>query len=212
MLYHLFQCLILQHVCPAPSTVCSNTFRSILAIGRWTQEKRICNHLLVLIMRYSANGDSFAKRIYIWLKNLKHKIDNILAGNTTPKYYISPFKYTLTIFYHIFILLKLIKSQHSLLTWIRANLSTMPPHIPHICTEAPCMACVIHIANTFVSIENVLFWNTKKWPQTYSCMTIHMVSRVTIRPVSQMRATLGGLSRTSEKLWQDYLNCYIIWT
>ena len=26
-------------------------------------------------------------------------------------------------------------------------------------------------------------------------------------PVSQMRAPLGGLSRTSRKLWQDYLSC-----
>ena len=29
------------------------------------------------------------------------------------------------------------------------------------------------------------------------------------RPVSQMRAPPGGLSRTSGKLWQDYSNCYM---
>ena len=32
------------------------------------------------------------------------------------------------------------------------------------------------------------------------------------RPVSQMRAPPGGLSRTSGKLWQDYSNCYMLWT
>ena len=32
------------------------------------------------------------------------------------------------------------------------------------------------------------------------------------RPVSQMRATPGSLSRTSGKLWKDYLNCYMFWT
>ena len=32
------------------------------------------------------------------------------------------------------------------------------------------------------------------------------------RPVSQMRAPLGGSSRTSGKLWQDYSNCYMFWT
>ena len=29
------------------------------------------------------------------------------------------------------------------------------------------------------------------------------------RPVSQMRAPSGGLSRTSMKLWQDYSSCYM---
>ena len=29
------------------------------------------------------------------------------------------------------------------------------------------------------------------------------------RPVSQIRAPSGGLSRTSGKLWQDYSNCYM---
>ena len=32
------------------------------------------------------------------------------------------------------------------------------------------------------------------------------------RPVSQIRATSGGLSWTSWKLWQDYSNCYMSWT
>ena len=32
------------------------------------------------------------------------------------------------------------------------------------------------------------------------------------RPVSQIRAPLGGLSRTSGKLWQDYSNSYMFWT
>ena len=32
------------------------------------------------------------------------------------------------------------------------------------------------------------------------------------RPVSQIRAPSGGLSRTSGKLWQDYSNCYMFWT
>ena len=32
------------------------------------------------------------------------------------------------------------------------------------------------------------------------------------RPVSQIRAPPGGLSRTSGKLWQDYSNCYMFWT
>ena len=32
------------------------------------------------------------------------------------------------------------------------------------------------------------------------------------RPVSQMRAPSGGLSRTSRKLWQDYSSCYMFWT
>ena len=32
------------------------------------------------------------------------------------------------------------------------------------------------------------------------------------RPVSQIRAPPGGLSRTSGKLWQDYSNCYMLWT
>ena len=41
---------------------------------------------------------------------------------------------------------------------------------------------------------------------------IEKMSKATNRPVSQMRATLGGLSRTSGKLWQDYLNCYMFWT
>ena len=39
-----------------------------------------------------------------------------------------------------------------------------------------------------------------------------MIKTYINRPVSQMRATLGGLSRTSGKLWQDYLNCYMFWT
>ena len=32
------------------------------------------------------------------------------------------------------------------------------------------------------------------------------------RPISQIRAPPGGLSRTSGKLWQDYSNCYMLWT
>ena len=32
------------------------------------------------------------------------------------------------------------------------------------------------------------------------------------RPVSQIRAPPGGLSRTNGKLWQDYSNCYMFWT
>ena len=32
------------------------------------------------------------------------------------------------------------------------------------------------------------------------------------RPVSQIQAPSGGLSRTSGKLWQDYSNCYMFWT
>ena len=32
------------------------------------------------------------------------------------------------------------------------------------------------------------------------------------RPISQIRAPPGGLSRTSGKLWQDYSNCYMFWT
>ena len=32
------------------------------------------------------------------------------------------------------------------------------------------------------------------------------------RPVSQIRAPPGGLSRTSGKLWQDYSNWYMFWT
>ena len=32
------------------------------------------------------------------------------------------------------------------------------------------------------------------------------------RPISQIRAPSGGLSRTSGKLWQDYSNCYMFWT
>ena len=32
------------------------------------------------------------------------------------------------------------------------------------------------------------------------------------RPVSQMRAPLAGLSRTSGELWHDYSNCYMFWT
>ena len=32
------------------------------------------------------------------------------------------------------------------------------------------------------------------------------------RPVSQIRAPSGGLSRTSGKLWQDYSNCHMFWT
>ena len=35
---------------------------------------------------------------------------------------------------------------------------------------------------------------------------------LTNRPVSQIRAPPGGLSRTSGKLWQDYSNCYMFWT
>ena len=35
---------------------------------------------------------------------------------------------------------------------------------------------------------------------------------VSNRPVSQIRAPSGGLSRTSRKLWQDYSNCYMFWT
>ena len=31
------------------------------------------------------------------------------------------------------------------------------------------------------------------------------------RPVSQIRAPSGGLSRTSGKLWQDHSNCYMLW-
>ena len=32
------------------------------------------------------------------------------------------------------------------------------------------------------------------------------------RPVSQIRAPSGGLSRSSGKSWQDYSNCYMFWT
>ena len=32
------------------------------------------------------------------------------------------------------------------------------------------------------------------------------------RPVSQIWAPSGGLSRTSGKLWQDNSNCYMFWT
>ena len=32
------------------------------------------------------------------------------------------------------------------------------------------------------------------------------------RPVSQLQAPSGGLSRTSRKLWQDYSSCYMFWT
>ena len=32
------------------------------------------------------------------------------------------------------------------------------------------------------------------------------------KPVSQIRAPSGGLSRTSGKLWQDYSICYMFWT
>ena len=40
----------------------------------------------------------------------------------------------------------------------------------------------------------------------------HHRSHPRSRPVSQIRAPPGGLSRTSGKLWQDYSNCYMIWT
>ena len=48
-------------------------------------------------------------------------------------------------------------------------------------------------------------------PVIWDTMTV-MVTPYGNRPVSQIRAPPGGLSRTSGTLWQDYSNCYMFWT
>ena len=40
--------------------------------------------------------------------------------------------------------------------------------------------------------------------------TLFLIMSVTLnKPVYQMQAPLGGLSRSSGKLWQDYSSCYM---
>ena len=59
---------------------------------------------------------------------------------------------------------------------------------------------------------NTKFWNGLYFP-THLCIdSFESHVRLCNRPVSQIRALSGGLSRTSRKLWQDYSNCYMFWT
>ena len=60
-------------------------------------------------------------------------------------------------------------------------------------------------------------WSCLKWAlflrksKIHVCVTCYVSCQhdSSNRPVSQMRAPSGGLSRTSRKLWQDYSSCYI---
>ena len=56
-------------------------------------------------------------------------------------------------------------------------------------------------------------WDEITYPSSNcnSC-TFEVWEWICNRPVSQIRAPPGSLSRTSGKLWQDYSNCYMLWT
>ena len=79
-------------------------------------------------------------------------------------------------------------------------------------TDVNLVTLVIHEAGKWIKISNNYLGNFKLHcrPQAISCCSKQ--SGLWNRPISQIRAPPGGLSRTSGKLWQDYSNCYMFWT
>ena len=72
--------------------------------------------------------------------------------------------------------------------------------------------CLRFILGSMVSHQCVIVGLSQSAPGVGWGSPLHAWLASVNRPVSQMRAPSGGLSRTSRKLWQDYSSCYMFLT
>ena len=88
----------------------------------------------------------------------------------------------------------------------------------HVNLTEKCLRNHLPKTTNYIPNQILIRIDTHRTDWFVSAVKLHLVSKYGMecqdenRPVSQIRAPSGGLSRTSGKLWQDYSNCYMFWT